>query len=543
MEFLKSMKKRKSKDTKETKNKKKEDKSGSRKKKKKDGPPIPKSLRSTKKGKGKKGGKKTDNTKSESEIFDPNTFTFKFDTNLMPEAENHSSAQTAAFDGFAHSVVSAGVEGLVKEYYDQLATFAPPGFFDRTIFDQNTPLKKNRYKDVVCNDKTRVVLHDGRPGDYIHANYVKGTKYILTQGPLKETLTDFWRMVVQEEAAGICMLCDLVENGKPKCEPYFPESSGQSLTFGDITVTCDEASQPDTHTHIKTFSVLDKKTSKTMKVNHYKIVTWPDKTVALSNLCILRTHRLLRKLPGISIVHCSAGVGRTGTFAAIEIGIQCMLNGKPIKPAELVKALRHCRLLSVQMDTQYLMLAEAIIDCAISFKYIDDEKLFPLIEAFKKQVAEYVEAHPPPVEKPIAAAATTPAAPAAANEKPATQDEVQTPAPIVAPPTPTGGTPVGAGTPRQASVPRNNRKTSREKDKKEAASPPRPPVVRQPVPQSPRGSKERAYQPEKTPEKVVEKVAEKVVEKVVEKVAPVATPPAPKNQPTTVGLVKSQYLE
>lgn len=198
------------------------------------------------------------------------------------------------------------------------------------------------FPDVVCNDKTRVALHDGRPGDYIHANYVRGLKplYILTQGPIKDSIVDFWRMVVQENVAAICMLCDLVENGRTKCDPYYPINNGDVLMFGDFTVTCTDTSLPDNHTQLKLFTVLDKKTGKTHKVSHYRMTTWPDKTVASSNLAVLRTHRVLRKLSGAIVIHCSAGVGRTGTFAAIEIGVQCLLNGKSFKLVDLVKAIR-----------------------------------------------------------------------------------------------------------------------------------------------------------------------------------------------------------
>ncbi|VDK45971.1 unnamed protein product [Cylicostephanus goldi] len=90
--------------------------------------------------------------------------------------------------------------------------------------------------DVICNDYTRVILNDGKPGDYIHANYVKGENllntFICTQGPLPNTIEDFWRMVVGEKVAHVVMLCDTVENGKTKCEQYWPNMQDQKLEFG-----------------------------------------------------------------------------------------------------------------------------------------------------------------------------------------------------------------------------------------------------------------------------------------------------------------------
>ncbi|KAF1770304.1 hypothetical protein GCK72_002122 [Caenorhabditis remanei] len=410
MDFLRSMKPRKKSNSKDaTKNKKKQDNSS--KVKKKGTPEKNKSMRSTKNRKAKnvkmqksrrerKSSGNLENANLAINIFDQETFSFRIETCVHPDPSIHTSLQIQAFESFAASILSSGVEGLIKEYTETLLPFVPVGYFERKIFDQNTELKKNRYKDVVCNDKTRVILNDGRPGDYIHANYLKGSKplYILTQGPLKDSQMDMWRMVIQEGVAAICMLCELVEHGRPKCEPYFPDAEGQSITFGEITVTCTEYTLPDVHTQLKALTVVDKKTGKTHKLNHYKIVTWPDKTIPLSNLSVLRTHRILRKMNGPVVVHCSAGVGRTGTFAAIEVGVQCLLNGKTFRPVDLVKAVRHCRLHSVQMDTQYLMLVEAILDTGVAFKYIEDSKLLDAIETYKKQTADYVEAHPPPID-------------------------------------------------------------------------------------------------------------------------------------------------
>ncbi|ULU14278.1 hypothetical protein L3Y34_016655 [Caenorhabditis briggsae] len=409
MDFLKSMKLRKKSNSKDaTKNKKQQETSTKVKKK---GAEKNKSMRSMKTK--KKSGFKNQKSKREKKsgglpvnanlainIFDQDSFTFRIDACINPEPSNHSTLQTQAYESFAASILSSGVEGLIKEYIETLVPFVPVGYYERTIFDQNTEQKKNRYKDVVCNDKTRVILKDGLPGDYIHANYLKGSKplYILTQGPLKDSQHDMWRMVLQEGVAAICMLCELVEHGRPKCEPYFPDAEGQALVFGEITVTCTDYTLPDVHTQLRVLTVVDKKTGKSHKLNHHKIVTWPDKTIPLSNLSVLRTHRILRKMQGPVVVHCSAGVGRTGTFAAIEIGVQCLLNGKMFRPVDLVKAMRHCRLHSVQMDTQYLMLVEAVLDTGVAFKYIEDAKLLEAIELYKRQTADYVEAHPPPLE-------------------------------------------------------------------------------------------------------------------------------------------------
>ncbi|CAI5441241.1 unnamed protein product [Caenorhabditis angaria] len=366
-------------------------------------------------------------------IFDPITFTFKNEKIIDPGRNNQTSLQRKTFESFTRKIIGLGVEGLIKEYETNILGFIPNGYYARVIFDQNTPHKKNRYKDVVCNDLTRVILKDGRPGDYIHANYVRGLSpvFILTQGPVKDSVFDFWRMIVQENIQIIIMLCEHVENGKKKCSAYFPLQSGKGpMELGDFIITTESVEQHDSHTVLTTISVQDRFLKKTARISHYRIVTWPDKTVAKSNLCLLRTLRIARSQQNPVVVHCSAGIGRTGTFAAIEVGIQAILNGYSVRLTDIVRSIRHCRINCVQMDTQFLMLAETIIDCAKSFRYIEDAQLLESIQQFKSDVAQYVQEHPPPPEK----------VPAKGSKENTTGDEYpdqppklpQTPPPIIA---------------------------------------------------------------------------------------------------------------
>ncbi|CAB3404306.1 unnamed protein product [Caenorhabditis bovis] len=312
----------------------------------------------------------------------------------------HSDRMTGEDKSRRTFVIGQGVDGLLKEYNEQIFSFIPTGSYNRTVFDQNTPLKKNRYKDVVCNDLCRVILKDGRGGDYIHANYVRGLQplYILTQGPLKETLIDFWRMIVQEKVTTICMLSEFIENGRRKCENYFPEGSGNTATYGDFTVVCDSEGPIDEHSFRTMLAVTDKTTEKTLRLMHIKITTWPDKTVAKCPLSLIRTLKILRNSQNAAVIHCSAGIGRTGTLMAVEVGVQALLNNKNFKLMDVVKCLRYCRLNSVQMDTQYMQLAETLLECGISNGYIDDPKLIEGIEVVKRGIADYVLAHPPPIE-------------------------------------------------------------------------------------------------------------------------------------------------
>ncbi|VDP29109.1 unnamed protein product [Heligmosomoides polygyrus] len=123
-----------------------------------------------------------------------------------------------------------GIEGLIKEYREGLKPYISNPF-SREVFDKN--MSKNRYKDVVCNDYTRVILNDGKGSDYIHANYIRGEPlvctFICTQGPMASTTIDFWRMVWMEKVCHIIMLCSVREDGKKKCEQYWPDNTRESV--------------------------------------------------------------------------------------------------------------------------------------------------------------------------------------------------------------------------------------------------------------------------------------------------------------------------
>ncbi|PAV89080.1 hypothetical protein WR25_08936 [Diploscapter pachys] len=139
---------------------------------------------------------------------------------------------------FVEETTKKGIEGLIKEYRKM------DGIHDNTetcdAFKVN--MLKNRYSDVVCLDRTRVKLKlaANQLGDYIHANYIDidskllENKFICTQGPLFSTIDDFWRMIFQERIATILMLCKPVEDGRPKCNVYWPENTEDSKEVDSV---------------------------------------------------------------------------------------------------------------------------------------------------------------------------------------------------------------------------------------------------------------------------------------------------------------------
>ena len=179
-------------------------------------------------------------------------------------------------------------------------------------------MTKNRYRDVTCRDPNRVILTDGKGCDYIHANFIRGdplqTQFIATQGPTSSTIVDFWRMIQQEGVGLIVMLCDMVENGKKKCEMYYPKAVGETLTFGDMKVSFLGVVSLDQHIDRTSLRICTAD-GQVRDLRHYHFKSWPDKHVPKSSRAILRLLTYIRQpqAPPV-VVHCSAGIGRTGTF-------------------------------------------------------------------------------------------------------------------------------------------------------------------------------------------------------------------------------------
>uniref|UniRef100_A0AAF5RU34 Protein-tyrosine phosphatase containing protein n=1 Tax=Wuchereria bancrofti TaxID=6293 RepID=A0AAF5RU34_WUCBA len=253
--------------------------------------------------------------------------------------------QKENYSNFLLEMFGLGVDGIVKQYQADLKTYIPPDM-SHTAFDKN--MKKNRYKDVICIDKTRVILQEGE-SDYIHANHVKGdpflNSFICTQGPMKITVNDFWIMIMQEKVSNIVMLCNILEAGKNKCFQYWPQDVGSSLTFGDIQVSCSEVNDNKDTTFIISILQAENKNIR-LTIKHIRWKEW------CTNKCIG---------PISDIVHCSAGIGRTGCIVAIEMGLQQILSGKPLFLIDMVKKLRSMRMSAIQTDEQLVYVVRCLV--------------------------------------------------------------------------------------------------------------------------------------------------------------------------------------
>ncbi|XP_069085776.1 tyrosine-protein phosphatase non-receptor type 12 isoform X2 [Pleurodeles waltl] len=232
-------------------------------------------------------------------------------------------------------------------------------------------VKKNRYKDILPFDHTRVKLtlttapHES---DYINANFIKGVlgpkTYIATQGPLANTVIDFWRMIWEYEVAIIVMACREFEMGRKKCERYCPPYKDEPLTFGPFKVSCEtEDARPDYF--IRTLRVDFQNDSRLIHQFHY--VNWPDHDVPSSFDSILDMIGLMRDYQAHEdvpiCIHCSAGCGRTGAICAIDYTWNLLKAGKIPENFDvyrLIQDMRTQRHSAVQTKEQYELVHRAI---------------------------------------------------------------------------------------------------------------------------------------------------------------------------------------
>uniref|UniRef100_G1M2F9 Tyrosine-protein phosphatase non-receptor type 12 n=1 Tax=Ailuropoda melanoleuca TaxID=9646 RepID=G1M2F9_AILME len=232
-------------------------------------------------------------------------------------------------------------------------------------------VKKNRYKDILPFDHSRVKLTLKTPSqdsDYINANFIKGVygpkAYVATQGPLANTVIDFWRMIWEYNVVIIVMACREFEMGRKKCERYWPLYGEEPITFAPFKISC-EAEQARTDYFIRTLLLEFQNESRRLYQFHY--VNWPDHDVPTSFDSILDMISLMRKYQeheDVPIcIHCSAGCGRTGAICAIDYTWNLLKAGKipeEFNVFNLIQEMRTQRHSAVQTKEQYELVHRAI---------------------------------------------------------------------------------------------------------------------------------------------------------------------------------------
>ncbi|XP_075757469.1 receptor-type tyrosine-protein phosphatase T isoform X7 [Pelodiscus sinensis] len=256
-----------------------------------------------------------------------------------------------------------------KEEYEALPE-GQTASWDTAKEDENR--NKNRYGNIISYDHSRVRLQllDGDPhSDYINANYIDGyhrpRHYIATQGPMQETVKDFWRMIWQENSASVVMVTNLVEVGRVKCVRYWPDDTE---VYGDIKVTLIET-EPLAEYVIRTFTVQKKGYHEIREIRQFHFTSWPDHGVPCYATGLLGFVRQVKFLnppeAGPIVVHCSAGAGRTGCFIAIDIMLDMAENEGVVDIFNCVRELRSQRVNLVQTEEQYIFVHDAILEACL----------------------------------------------------------------------------------------------------------------------------------------------------------------------------------
>ncbi|EYC04485.1 hypothetical protein Y032_0087g2037 [Ancylostoma ceylanicum] len=249
--------------------------------------------------------------------------------------------------------------------------------------------KKNRYSNIPCLDSSRILLNILRPDSgsgYIHANRIEHptfrNKYIITQGPLPSTIASFWEMIWQENVSSVVMLCQTIEDGRRKCAEYFSTKMDYPVIYGQFTVVVKDQKWEDSFITSTLEIEFEQESSRT--ITHYQWREWTDFKAPCDQTIIT----LLQKVRGKSavVVHCSAGVGRSGTFVALEMCLQDLANGLSINVQQAVVNLRQYRALAVQTFTQYLSIFKAILQMGEKHGAITKQDVERFYRLYQEQI-------------------------------------------------------------------------------------------------------------------------------------------------------------
>ncbi|XP_025073223.1 tyrosine-protein phosphatase non-receptor type 7-like isoform X3 [Pogonomyrmex barbatus] len=224
---------------------------------------------------------------------------------------------------------------------------------------------KNRYSSVLPNLQTRVVLpgsSDDPLAGYINANYIRGydgenARYIATQGPLANTIADFWRMVWTEKVPVIVMITRLNEASKPKCETYFPFDVNSRVQAGSFTIIVNYIDARNGYI-VRTMEIRHE--GERRHLQHYWYDSWPDHAVPQTADALVSMAAEVNTLPGPVVVHCSAGIGRTGCFIAIGIGMIQLVKEGNVDVLGILCQMRYDRGGMVQTAEQYEFIHRAL---------------------------------------------------------------------------------------------------------------------------------------------------------------------------------------
>ncbi|XP_009998658.1 PREDICTED: tyrosine-protein phosphatase non-receptor type 20 [Chaetura pelagica] len=226
---------------------------------------------------------------------------------------------------------------------------------------------KNRYRDILPYDKTRVPL--GEKNGYINASYIRmkvGEEehfYIITQGPLPSTMVDFWQMVWENESNVIAMMTKEVELGQVKCHQYWPEPPHDSIDLANFHLRLDNY-QILEHFIIRTIEIINKQTEEKRIISHLQFTTWPDHSAPKLAEQLVKFICCMRKAhsTGPIVAHCSTGIGRSGVLLCVELLLTYIEKDLCFNIKQIVRDLRDQRCGIIQSKDEYLFCYEVVLE-------------------------------------------------------------------------------------------------------------------------------------------------------------------------------------
>nr|XP_033801315.1 tyrosine-protein phosphatase non-receptor type 4 isoform X2 [Geotrypetes seraphini] len=257
--------------------------------------------------------------------------------------------------------------GTILAQFDQLYRKKPGMTMSCAKLPQN--ISKNRYRDISPYDATRVILKSS--DDYINANYLNMeipsssiiNRYIACQGPLPNTCPDFWQMTWEQGSSMVVMLTTQVERGRVKCHQYWPEPAASS-SFGNYQITC-HSDEGNPAYVFREMTLTNTEKNESRQLTQIQYIAWPDHGVPddssdfLNFVCLVRKKRNGRDEP--VVVHCSAGIGRTGVLITMETAMCLIECNQPVYPLDIVRTMRDQRAMMIQTPSQYRFVCEAIL--------------------------------------------------------------------------------------------------------------------------------------------------------------------------------------